>query len=89
MNNGFVTDGTEFRINTYLTNGQYPETVTGLSNGGFVVTWRSEGQDGSGSSTPESMMQTMSRSARNSVCTQRQPALSQTQVFRLPLTVVL
>ena len=39
--------GNEFMVNTYSQDGQdYPE-VTSLTNGGFVITWSSEGQDGS------------------------------------------
>lgn len=37
---------TEFQINTFTTNDQYDPSVTGLSDGGFVVTWSSFGQDG-------------------------------------------
>ncbi|MBF0327478.1 MAG: cadherin-like domain-containing protein, partial [Alphaproteobacteria bacterium] len=35
---------TEFKINTYVTNGQTQADVTGLANG-FVVVWQSAGQD--------------------------------------------
>ncbi|KAJ6251322.1 dystroglycan-related [Anaeramoeba flamelloides] len=37
----------ETRVNTYTTSNQYISDVAGLSNGGFVVAWRSENQDGS------------------------------------------
>ena len=37
----------EFRANTYTSNNQSNPSVAGLSGGGFVVTWTSEGQDGS------------------------------------------
>lgn len=40
--------GKEFRINTYTTNFQENQEVTALRGGGFVVTWQSSGQDGSG-----------------------------------------
>lgn len=46
--------GPEFRVNTYTSNDQRQEGALGgattatLSNGGFVVTWQSFGQDGSG-----------------------------------------
>jgi hypothetical protein len=36
----------EFRVNTYTTNDQLCPSVAGLSNGKFVVTWESSGQDG-------------------------------------------
>jgi hypothetical protein len=39
--------GTEFRVNTYTTDYQINPSVTAL-NDGFVVIWRSSGQDGSG-----------------------------------------
>ncbi|MDE5109856.1 MAG: FG-GAP-like repeat-containing protein, partial [Trichodesmium sp. St7_bin2_1] len=39
--------GGEFPINTYTNSSQREPTVTALSDGGFVVTWQSEGQDGS------------------------------------------
>ena len=35
------------RINTYTTNNQQRPSVTALTDGGFVVTWESDGQDGS------------------------------------------
>jgi hypothetical protein len=40
--------GTEFRVNTYVTSLQWTPSVTGLSNGGFVVVWASYGEDSSG-----------------------------------------
>lgn len=39
--------GSEFQVNTYTTNAQNTQQITALSNGGFVVTWSSAGQDGS------------------------------------------
>jgi len=42
-----AVDGSEFLANTYTTNGQISPSITGLSNGGFVVVWVSDGQDGS------------------------------------------
>ncbi|UWQ90485.1 hypothetical protein K3727_17190 [Rhodobacteraceae bacterium M382] len=39
--------GEEFRINTYTNNDQWQPAVSGFETGGFVVTWTSEGQDGS------------------------------------------
>ncbi len=38
--------GSEFQVNTYTSSLQYDAAVTGLSGGGFVVTWSSDGQDG-------------------------------------------
>lgn len=38
--------GTEFRINSYTYNSKHSSSVTGLKNGGFVVTWTSSAQDG-------------------------------------------
>jgi hypothetical protein len=38
--------GPEFRVNTYTAGIQSNPSVAGLGNGGFVVTWQSEGQDG-------------------------------------------
>jgi Ca2+-binding RTX toxin-like protein len=37
--------GAEFRVNTYTTNDQSAPSVTALADGGWVVTWHSEGQD--------------------------------------------
>jgi hypothetical protein len=39
--------GSEFRVNTYITNAQRDPSVASLPGGGFVVTWDSYGQDGS------------------------------------------
>ena len=39
--------GAEFRVNTYTTNDQAGPSVASDSNGNFVVTWTSVGQDGS------------------------------------------
>ena len=41
--------GNEFQVNTYTDSTQGYPSVTNLSDGGFVVTWYSNGQDGSGS----------------------------------------
>ncbi|WP_375314013.1 hypothetical protein WHZ77_12970 [Bradyrhizobium sp. A5] len=48
-----VKMGTEFQVNSQTTGGQWYPSVTGLSNGGFVVTWQDglAGYNGSGSST--------------------------------------
>jgi hypothetical protein len=40
--------GSELRVNTYTTGDQDISSVAGLSEGGFVVAWDSNGQDGSG-----------------------------------------
>jgi hypothetical protein len=40
--------GNEFRVNTYTQNSQYYSAVAALSGGGFIVTWASYLQDGSG-----------------------------------------
>jgi hypothetical protein len=42
-----TTVGSEFRVNTYTTGSQTHPSVTSLAVGGFVVTWVSQGQDGS------------------------------------------
>lgn len=39
--------GTEFQINTYITDSQHDPSVASLTGGGFVVTWASYLQDGS------------------------------------------
>lgn len=48
----YAADGTslggEFQINTYTAGDQMHPSVTALTNGGFVVTWMSNGQDGGG-----------------------------------------
>ena len=41
-----VKEGSEFQINTYTTSRQSNSPVTSLSDGGFVVTWSSDEQDG-------------------------------------------
>jgi len=37
----------EFQVNTYTSDNQYYPSTTALADGGFVVTWQSDGQDGS------------------------------------------
>jgi hypothetical protein len=39
--------GSEFQVNTWTTDFQGVPSITSLSNGGFVVVWESDGQDGS------------------------------------------
>ena len=41
------TVGPEFQANSFTSSGQTTPSVTGLSDGGFVLTWRSDGQEGS------------------------------------------
>ncbi|MEZ5842231.1 MAG: hypothetical protein R3D27_00675 [Hyphomicrobiaceae bacterium] len=41
--------GSEFLVNTTTANAQREATVTGLTDGGFIVAWESIGQDDSGS----------------------------------------
>ncbi len=41
--------GSEFQVNTYTTNDQDSPSAASLADGNFVVTWRSNGQDGSSS----------------------------------------
>lgn len=45
----WIAQGDEFHVNTYINDLQWKSSVTGLNNGGFVVTWTSVGQDGSDS----------------------------------------
>ncbi|MDV6345453.1 DUF4347 domain-containing protein, partial [Nitrosomonas sp. Is37] len=40
--------GAEFLVNTTVANNQYDPTITALADGGFVVSWMSLNQDGSG-----------------------------------------
>jgi hypothetical protein len=40
--------GTEFQVNTNVTNDQENPSIAALKNGGFVIVWQSSGQDGSG-----------------------------------------
>lgn len=40
--------GGEFRVNTYTSNTQDDPTVAAMADGGFLVTWQSNNQDGSG-----------------------------------------
>lgn len=39
--------GAETRVNTYTTGDQYDATVTAVSGGGYVISWASDGEDGS------------------------------------------
>jgi len=41
------TVGDEFQVNSYTDDFQYAPSVTALADGGWLVTWQSEGQDGS------------------------------------------
>ncbi len=41
-------DGGEFLINTFVSGQQYQPAITAMPDGGFLVTWTSDGQDGSG-----------------------------------------
>ncbi|CCC96833.1 calcium-binding protein [Azospirillum baldaniorum] len=43
---GTPVDG-EVRVNSYTANAQHGERVTALPDGGFLIVWHSEGQDGS------------------------------------------
>jgi hypothetical protein len=43
-----VPQGSEFRVNTYTKNDQMEPAISSDSNGNFVVTWQSNGQDGNG-----------------------------------------
>ena len=42
------TGTSEFQVNTYATDDQGNSAATALSDGGFVITWESKDQDGSG-----------------------------------------
>ena len=44
-----VAQGVEFRVNTFTANNQLEPSITALVDGGWVVSWTSNGQDGSGS----------------------------------------
>ena len=46
--NAGVKSGSEFQVNAYTTSNQNIASVASLTNGCFVVTWSSNGQDGSG-----------------------------------------
>ncbi|MCP4392936.1 MAG: hypothetical protein GY804_01505, partial [Alphaproteobacteria bacterium] len=42
------TIGNEFQVNTYTTSNQLYPSIAALADGGFVITWHSNGQDGNG-----------------------------------------
>lgn len=42
-----MTEGEEFRVNTYTSGSQWEPTIAMDGKGNFVITWRSDGQDGS------------------------------------------
>jgi len=44
-----ATQGTKFQVNTHTTNDQDRPSITSLNDGGFVVVWTSDLQDGSSS----------------------------------------
>ncbi|MCB1658232.1 MAG: hypothetical protein KDI39_08405 [Pseudomonadales bacterium] len=46
-NSSGVVVGNEFQINTYTIGSQSSPDVAALNDGGFIVTWTSDGQDGS------------------------------------------
>ena len=46
MTTGFVPQGYEFQINTYVINDQVNPEITTLGSGDYVVTWTSTNQDG-------------------------------------------
>ena len=43
-----VKIGNEFRVNTYIIGEQQNPSITSLANGNYIVTWRSNSQDGNG-----------------------------------------
>ena len=43
-----IPTGTDTQVNTFTSGDQIYSSVTALNDGGFVVTWSSDGQDGSG-----------------------------------------
>jgi hypothetical protein len=43
-----VPQGGEFRVNTFTTSGQLLPRAAMDADGDFLITWNSEGQDGSG-----------------------------------------
>jgi len=43
-----TTQGAEIQVNTYITSQQDAPQITALGDGGWVITWESSGQDGSG-----------------------------------------
>src|SRR4051794_24379083 len=47
MATSIITAGTETLVNTTTASDQYNPAVSALSEGGYVVTWMSYGQDGS------------------------------------------
>lgn len=47
FNSAGAAQGSEFRVNTYTTNGQFSPSIAMDADGDFVLTWMSEGQDGS------------------------------------------
>ena len=44
----FATAGAETRVNTHISGDQSDQSVVALADGGWVVTWTSDGQDGDG-----------------------------------------
>jgi hypothetical protein len=48
MTGAIIRYGDERQVNTYTAGNQYEPSVTALADGGWLVTWQSEGQDGDG-----------------------------------------
>ena len=47
FNSDSTTNGDEFQVNTYTTSYQKYPNITTLNDGGFIITWESNDQDGS------------------------------------------
>ncbi len=43
-----IRPASEFKVNTYTVNNQEYPSIASLANGGFVIAWQSNGQDGDG-----------------------------------------
>ena len=84
-----AAQGSEFLINSEYVNGQYEPAITALSNGGFVVTWRTDDptQDGSGTAIKAQVFQSISSAPTHVELSTSE--VSETAVGNVPVAALL
>jgi large repetitive protein len=56
-----ASSGSAFLVNSYTEGSQSLSAVTALADGGFVITWQSSGQDGSGNGSSRNTLMPLAK----------------------------
>lgn len=83
-----VAVGPQFQVNTFISSNQSSSSITGLSDGGFLIQWQSNNQDGSGTGIYGKRYDASGAADGGEFLVNETTASTQTQALRSPQSLV-